>query len=221
MIFFDKIGKVYPNNKESLQNVSIKIEDGEMMFITGHSGAGKSTFLKLIARLEMATSGSIYINNQDISKIKRRELPFYRRKIGYIYQNHLLLPYKTVFENVALPLKIQGANSIDINKRVRAALTKLGLFGYRDILPTNLSEGEQQRVGIARAVVHRPSFLLADEPTGNLDTKLSIETMKLFKQFNQIGVTVLISTHDEALINKFNVRNIELKQGRIIRDSHA
>lgn len=190
-----------------------------MSFLTGHSGAGKSTILKLIALIERSTRGQIIVNGHNLAQIRRRQIPHIRRNIGIIFQNHNLLNDRTVYDNVALPLVIAGFRHQEIGRRVRASLDKVGLLGKERLYPITLSTGEQQRVGIARAVVNKPPLLLADEPTGNLDPDLSKEIMTLFEQFNQVGVTVLVATHDLDLIAKMEHRRLILKQGSLILDS--
>jgi len=219
MIQFHNVHKRYPNGFESIRDVSMNVARGQMLFVTGHSGAGKSTLLKLIARIEVPTAGKVIINGKNLDTVKRSGLPYYRRRVGFVFQDHRLLNDRTVFANVALPLKIFGVKPPEIKKRARAALDKVGLSGKTNLLPEALSAGEQQRVGIARAVVHRPAILLADEPTGNLDPKLSLEILKSFEQFNQVGVTVLIATHDINLINALSYRIIELENGRLVSDN--
>ena len=215
MINFTDVYKRYPNNYEALSGLSFHLDDGEMAFLTGHSGAGKSTLLKLIALIERSSHGQVLVGNQNLSSLPKRKIPFYRRKIGIVFQDHNLLHDRTVFDNVALPLVIAGENHREIGRRVRAALDKVGLLGKERNLPVALSGGEQQRVGIARAVVNRPPILLADEPTGNLDPDLSREIMHLFEQFNQVGVTVFVATHDIDLIQTLPYRQVILKQGRL------
>ncbi|HAD32228.1 MAG TPA: cell division ATP-binding protein FtsE, partial [Methylophaga sp.] len=195
--------------------LSFELLSGEMAFLTGHSGAGKSTLLKLIALIERCSHGQVIVNNQNLSRLPKWKIPYYRRKIGLVFQDHNLLHDRTVFDNVALPLIIAGENHREIGRRVRAALDKVGLLGKERNLPIALSGGEQQRVGIARAVVNRPPVLLADEPTGNLDPELSREIMHLFEQFNQVGVTVFIASHDQDLISQLPYRHITLQQGRL------
>jgi cell division transport system ATP-binding protein len=214
MISFLNVSKHYSSSK-ALSNISIEIIPGEMVFLTGHSGAGKSTLLKLIASIEKPTRGQILVNKRNISKIKERAIPDHRRKIGVIFQNYQLLYDRNVFENVALPLIISNYGKREIPKRVRAALDKVGLLGKESSNPITLSGGEQQRVSIARAIVNKPPIILADEPTGNLDPDLSNEIMKLFADFNQVGVTVLIASHDLTLIKNLNKRIIELKNGQV------
>jgi cell division transport system ATP-binding protein len=196
MIRFDQVGKLYPGGFEALKKVSFEIAKGELVFITGHSGAGKSTLLKLVAGLERPTSGTVLIGQQNVSKLRPVAIPYLRRKFGMVFQDHKLLYDRNVFDNVALPLSINGIVGQDAGKRVRAALDKVGLLGKEKAMPVTLSGGEQQRLAIARAVVSRPSILVADEPTGNLDETYATEIMKLFHDFHQVGVTVFIATHD-------------------------
>jgi len=221
MIRFVNASKRYSSGFDALQNVSFHMEPGEMAFLTGHSGAGKSSLLKLIALLERSSRGQVIVNNQNLSKVPRRRIPYFRRNIGIIFQDHQLLFDRTVFDNVALPLIIAGHDRHDIAKRVRAALDKVGLLGKEKKYPITLSGGEQQRVGIARAVVNKPPLILADEPTGNLDPELSAEIMSLFQDFSDVGVTVLVATHDIALISQMPYRTLTLKEGKLINDSHA
>jgi len=215
MIRFSEVYKRYPNQHEALSGLSFELDKGEMAFLTGHSGAGKSTLLKLIALIERSSHGQVWVNNQNLTRLPKWKVPYYRRKIGLVFQDHNLLHDRTVFDNVALPLIIAGENHREIGRRVRAALDKVGLLNKERSLPIALSGGEQQRVGIARAVVNRPPVLLADEPTGNLDPDLSREIMHLFEQFNQVGVTVFIASHDLELINRMGHRQITLHQGRL------
>jgi len=217
MINFIDVYKRYPNKHEALSGLSFQLEAGEMAFLTGHSGAGKSTLLKLIALIERSSHGQVLINNQNLSRLSARKVPYYRRQIGFVFQDHHLLHDRTVFDNIALPLIIAGINHRDISRRVRAALDKVNLLGKERSLPVALSGGEQQRVGIARAVVNRPPILLADEPTGNLDPELSREIMNLFQQFNQVGVTVVIATHDHDLIQTLPYRRLILQKGRMAK----
>jgi cell division transport system ATP-binding protein len=215
MIRFSEVYKRYPNQHEALSGLSFELAKGEMAFLTGHSGAGKSTLLKLIALIERCSHGQVIVNNQNLTRLPKWKIPYYRRKIGIVFQDHNLLHDRTVFDNVALPMIIAGEHHREIGRRVRAALDKVGLLGKERSLPISLSGGEQQRVGIARAVVNRPSILLADEPTGNLDPDLSREIMELFSQFNQVGVTVFIATHDHSLIETLPYRHINLHEGRL------
>lgn len=218
MIKFVNVYKRYPGGQEALSNVSCHLQRGELAFLTGHSGAGKSSLLKLIALIERSTQGEVVLDGKNLSRVSKREVPFIRRKIGMVFQDHNLLNDRTVFDNVAMPLVIAGEHHSETGRRVRAALDKVGLLGKERVYPETLSGGEQQRVGIARAVVNRPPVLLADEPTGNLDPELSREIMNLFEQFNQVGVTVLIATHDLELISRLNHRLIALKGGELVAD---
>ena len=216
MIRFDNVSKRFPGGFEALTNVSLELENGAMAFLTGHSGAGKSTLLKLIAMIERATRGQLFVDGQNVSRIGRRRIPSIRRKIGFIFQDHNLLFDRTGFDNVALPLIIAGYRHQEVGRRARAALDKVGLLDKERLYPITLSGGEQQRVGIARAVVNKPLLLLADEPTGNLDPDLSREIMNLFALFNQVGVTVLIASHDIALIQQLKYPVITLEHGRLL-----
>ncbi len=220
MIKFEQVKKRYPDGFEALNNVSFTLNRGEMAFLTGHSGAGKSTLLKLIMLMERASEGNVSVGGQNLNNIRRRQIPYFRRHVGVVFQNHRLLFDRSIFDNVALPLEISGMSQRDIGRRVRAALDKVGLLSKEKLSPIQLSGGEQQRVGIARAVVNKPPLLLADEPTGNLDPELSAEIMKLFMQFNQVGVTILIASHDLALIHPLHYRVIELSQGSVISGAH-
>jgi len=215
MIKFDDVSKSYPGGHEALSHIDFHLGRGELAFLTGHSGAGKSTLLKLIMRMELASSGQVIVNGQNLNKLKRRQVPFYRRNIGLVFQDHQLLFDRTVYDNVALPLMIAGYEPREAARRVRAALDKVGLLHKESQNPIALSSGEQQRVGIARAVVNKPPLLLADEPTGNLDPELSAEIMELFKQFSSVGVTVLIASHDLALISRLEHRMLMLDHGRL------
>lgn len=219
MIRFINASKRYSSGFDALQNVSFHIAQGEMAFLTGHSGAGKSSLLKLIALLERSSRGQVLINNFNLAKVSRRNIPYFRRNIGIIFQDHQLLFDRTVFDNVALPLIIAGYPHREVGKRVRAALDKVGLLSKERKFPITLSGGEQQRVGIARAVVNKPPLILADEPTGNLDPELSAEIMSIFQDFSEVGVTVLVATHDIALISKLPYRVLTLKNGKLVNDS--
>jgi len=220
MIEFENVSKHYANGHEALTNVSFSLASGEMTFLTGHSGAGKSTLLKLLMVMERPTQGKIVVAGQDLSKLGNAKIPYYRRHIGVVFQNHQLLVDRTVFDNVALPLRICGFPEKDIARRVRAALDKVGLLDREQYYPIALSGGEQQRVGIARAVVNKPPILIADEPTGNLDAELSAEIMKIFEDFSRVGVTVLIATHDMDLVFRFGHREMVLRRGRMIRGGY-
>lgn len=216
MLKFDNVTKRYPETGDVLRNISFHLRHGEMAFLAGHSGAGKSTLLKLIATMERCSRGQIFLDGQDLSHAKEKQLPFIRRKMGIIYQDYKLLQDRTVFDNVALPLVIAGYGHHEITRRVRAALDKVSLSGKEKKYPLALSGGEQQRVGIARAVVNKPPIIIADEPTGNLDPELSAEIMFLFGQFQQVGVTVLIASHDISLITQLNHRVLKLDHGQLI-----
>jgi len=218
MIQLENVSKRYQDGYDALKQLNFNLARGDMAFLTGHSGAGKSTLLKLIMLMERPTRGQLTVNGQRLNLMKKRQIPYYRRNIGLVFQDHQLLFDRTVYENVALPLIIAGAQTRDIGRRVRAALDKVGLLNKEKMFPIALSGGEQQRIGIARAVVNKPALLLADEPTGNLDPKLSAEIMHLFEQFNQVGVTVLIATHDLSLIARLNHRILTLKNGRMLND---
>ena len=215
MIQFDSVSKRYPEGHEALKNISFQLPEGDMCFLTGHSGAGKSTLLKLIMLMERATQGQVFYQGVNLARIPRRQIPYHRRRIGVVFQNHYLLFDRSVFDNVAMPLLVSGYPYQEIGRRVRAALDKVGLLKKEKQLPIQLSGGEQQRVGIARAVVHKPDLLLADEPTGNLDPGLSADIMKLFADFNAVGVTMLIATHDIELIRRMDCAEIKLASGRI------
>jgi len=221
MIRFDNVSKRYATGHEGLSNTSFAIEEGQMAFLTGHSGAGKSTLLRLIGCLERPTCGQVWVNDRNLNKLSNSQIPYHRRDVGMIFQDHRLLHDRTVFDNVALPLVVAGASPNEIKRRVNAALDKVGLLHKERSMPLTLSGGEQQRVGIARAVVSKPKVLLADEPTGNLDPELSKEIMELFMEFNRVGVTLLIATHDIALILSMSQRIIKLDKGRIVADGWA
>lgn len=215
MIRFDQVHKRYPNGREALAGVSFTIEAGEMVFLTGHSGAGKSSILKLIALIERPSRGQVIVANQNTAGINSAGVPRFRRQIGVVFQDHKLLHDRPIADNVALPLIIAGVPKREIDKRVRAALDQVGLLGKEQSTPLQLSTGEQQRVGIARAVVGKPQLLIADEPTGNLDPQLAIDIMRLFKRFNDVGVTVVVATHDLHLIDRVGARRIVLSAGRV------
>ncbi len=216
MIHFLNVIKRYEETGDVLRNISFNLERGEMAFLTGHSGAGKSTLLRLIAVMERCTRGQIIVDGHDLNLVRESQLPFIRRKMGFIYQDYKLLNDRTVFDNVALPLIIAGFGHQEVTRRVRAALEKVSLQGKEKKYPLALSGGEQQRVGIARAVVNKPPIIIADEPTGNLDPELSAEIMELFRQFQQVGVTILIATHDISLISQLNQRVLKLDHGQLV-----
>ncbi|ANB01418.1 cell division ATP-binding protein FtsE [Ectothiorhodospira sp. BSL-9] len=215
MIHLKNVTKRYPTGHEALSRINLKLDKGAMAFLTGHSGAGKSTLLKLIALIERPTRGRLIVNDQDLADLAPRQVPYFRRQIGIIFQDHHLLHDRSVFDNVALPLVIQGYRQHEIARRARAALDRVGLLHKEGAAPITLSSGEQQRVGIARAVVHKPAILLADEPTGNLDPDLSREIMELFIRFNQVGTTVMIASHDLELISSLGKPMVRLHEGRL------
>ena len=216
MIHFSQVNKHYPGGYQALKNVSFEIAEGEMVFLTGPSGAGKSTLLKLIAAIERPNSGSVVVKGQNVATIKSRALPYLRRNFGLIFQDHKLLFDRSVFDNVLLPLQICGFYHRESAKRVRAALDKVGLLSREKARPITLSGGEQQRLCIARAIVNRPAILLADEPTGNLDADYASDIMGIFKSFHQVGVTLLIATHDENILHQFAGRKLALKQAELL-----
>ena len=214
-IVFERVTKRFDNGQEALSEISVEFASGSMTFLTGHSGAGKSTFLRLLIGAETATRGRIYVDDVDISRLGARRMPWYRRAVGVVFQDHNLLLEHSVFDNVALPLRINHLGEREVASRVRGALGKVELLGKEHLMPSQLSTGEQQRVGIARAVVGRPKILLADEPTGNLDPDLARSVMELFGRFNELGTTVLIASHDIALIQSLGMPTLNLAAGRI------
>ena len=219
MIRFDRVSKRYEEGHDALREISFEIGRDELVFLTGHSGAGKSTLLRLIMLMERPSRGQVVVNGRNLTTLGSRAIPGHRRNIGVVFQNHQLLFDRSVFDNVALPMIISGYDHREVSRRVRAALDKVGLLERERALPVTLSGGEQQRVGIARSVVGRPSILLADEPTGNLDPALSAEIMGLFEEFSRVGVTVLIASHDLALISRLHHRIITLREGRLVSGS--
>jgi len=221
MIRCDQVSKRYAESSEVLNHLSLEIAAGEMVFLTGHSGAGKSTLLKLIACLERPSRGQLLVDGRNVGRLPLRQIPYHRRQVGMIFQDHRLLMDRSAFDNVALPLVVAGLGSQEVARRVRAALNQVGLLNKEKAHPLALSGGEQQRVGIARAIVGRPPLLVADEPTGNLDPQLAREVMSLFARFNQVGVTLLIASHDLALIASLPYRTLTLDRGRLVADSHA
>ena len=215
MIRIEGVTKRFPGGQEALKDLSLTVEKGEMVFVTGHSGAGKSTLLRLIALIERPTRGQVIVDGENTRRVSRRRIPRYRRQIGMVFQDHKLLYDRPVFDNVALPLVIAGVSRRDAARRVRAALDQVGLLDKEKRGPETLSTGEQQRVGIARAIVSRPKLLIADEPTGNLDPDLSIEVMRIFRRFNEVGVTLFIASHDITLIDQLGCRRIALENGAL------
>ncbi len=216
MLTFDHVSKRYADASDALVDINLHLNKGEMAFLTGHSGAGKSTLLKLVALIERCTRGQLLVDGQNLCRMGDGQIPFLRRKLGLIFQDYKVLADRTVFDNVALPLVVAGVGQYEAARRVRAALDKVGLLAKEKKFPLSLSGGEQQRVGIARAVVNKPAIILADEPTGNLDPELSAEIMNLFAQFQQVGVTVLIATHNIELIARLRYRVLQLEHGRLI-----
>ena len=218
MISCQRMSKRYPNGHQALHDLNLELAEGEMAFLTGHSGAGKTTLLKILSLIERPSKGQLLFNGNNITRLANRLIPYYRRMVGIVFQNPRLLMQRTVFDNVALPMIITANGHQEIKRRVQAALDKVGLLDKAALYPADLSGGEQQRVGIARAVVNRPPLLLADEPTGNLDPDLSIEIMDLFDQFNQVGVTVVVATHDIAMIGRYHHRIVSLQQGNLVQN---
>lgn len=218
MLKFEHVSKRYRESGDALSDVSFHLQRGEMAFLTGHSGAGKSTLLKLIAMMELCSGGRVMLGGQDLNNVKEKHIPLVRRNLGLIFQDNKLLNDRTVFDNVALPLIVSGYSFQEVSGRVRAILDKVGLSGKEYKFPLALSGGEQQRVGIARAFVNKPKLILADEPTGNLDPKLSTEIMMVFEQFQRAGVTVLIASHDVSLIKQLGHRVLTLNEGRLVAD---
>jgi cell division transport system ATP-binding protein len=222
MIRFEQVGKRYvAGARAALEGLSFHVPAGEMVFLTGHSGAGKSTLLKLIALIERPSRGQVVIDGQNTSRVSRRKIPQYRRRLGVVFQDHKLLADRTVFDNVALPLVVAGVGHRETGRKVRAALDAVGLLSKERVRPLTLSSGEQQRVGIARAVVGRPPVVIADEPTGNLDPELSREIMDLFGRFRDVGVTLLIASHDHALVQTMGCRVMTLRDGQVVADVPA
>jgi cell division transport system ATP-binding protein len=215
LIRIEKVTKRYPGGHDALRGLSLNVDKGEMVFVTGHSGAGKSTLLRLIALIDRPTNGQVIVDGQNTQQVTRRRIPAYRRQIGMVFQDHKLLYDRPVFDNVALPLVIAGVDHREAARKVRAALDQVSLLNQEKQSPETLSSGEQQRVGIARAIVSRPKLLIADEPTGNLDPDLSLEVMRIFRRFNEVGVTLLIASHDIALIDQLGCRRIALANGTI------
>jgi len=215
LIRFEHVTKRYEGGRDALRNVSLEIPKGELVFLTGPSGAGKSTFLKMLALIERPTRGQLFVNGANIGRMPERQIPRYRRQVGLVFQDNKLLPERSAFDNVALPLIIAGMSERDAGRRVRASLDQVGLLKKEKSPPRMLSLGEQQRVGIARAIVTRPGLLVADEPTGNLDPELSLDIMKLFRRFNDIGVTMVIATHDVNLLDQLGGKRLTLGNGEI------
>jgi len=218
LISFERVTKLYPNGREALSDVNLHVAAGEMVFLTGRSGAGKSSIMKLIALIERPTRGRVIVNGEHTGALPLRRVPAFRRRVGVVFQDHRLLMDRPVFDNVALPLIVADTSLKEIDKRVRAALDQVGLLGKERLAPLELSVGEQQRVGIARAIVSKPPLLVADEPTGNLDPVLAAEVMSLLRRFNEVGVTVIVATHDVHVVRESGLREIVLEGGRIAGD---
>ncbi|MFA9439148.1 cell division ATP-binding protein FtsE [Uliginosibacterium sp. sgz301328] len=217
MIQFDNVSKRYPGGHDALAGVSLDIRHGELLVLAGHSGAGKSTLLKLIAALESPTGGRVTVNGLDVGRLKPSQIPYLRRSLGLVMQEHRLLLDRSIFDNVMLPLQVTGHPPKDASKRVHAALERVGLSHHARALPLTLSGGEQQRAAIARAIVNRPSILIADEPTAHLDPAYAREIAALFRDFNAAGVTLILATHDETLYSPYGARRVELAQGRLLQ----
>ncbi|MGE0873296.1 MAG: cell division ATP-binding protein FtsE [Burkholderiales bacterium] len=215
MISFSEVSKRYPGGQEGLRGVSFKLDSGELAFLSGHSGAGKSTLLKLIAAIERPTAGAVIVNGQNVGAMKQAAIPYLRRSLGLVFQDQKLLYDRSVFDNVMLPLSFAGQAARDAARRVRAALDKVGLLDRERANPIQLSGGEQQRLAIARAVVNRPSILIADEPTANLDAEAAARIIEILLSFHEVGVTVLVATHDQALIARYGRRLLVLQEGRL------
>lgn len=221
MIEFKNVSKTYDNGTNALRDVSITIEDGEFVFIVGSSGAGKSTFLKIIMREQVANSGSVIINDYNLNKIKKRDIPKFRRTMGIVFQDFRLIPNMTVYDNVAFAMRVIGAKEKDIRKRVPYVLSLVGLTSKARQLPTQLSGGEQQRVALARALVNNAGIIIADEPTGNIDPEMSYEIVDLLNHINANGTTVVMVTHEHELVRRFNHRVITISQGEVVSDTGA
>lgn len=216
MIRFERVTKRYPGGHEGLSDVSLEIRHGELVVLAGHSGAGKSTLIKLIAALEKPSAGKVWISGQDVGSLRPNQIPYLRRSLGLVMQEHRLLMDRCVFDNVMLPLLVTGYPPDDAAKRVRVALDKVGLAKFERAMPLTLSGGEQQRAAIARAIVNRPSVLIADEPTAHLDPAYAREIAALFRSFHLAGVTILLATHDDTLFSPYGARRIELAKGRLL-----
>lgn len=216
MIRFERVSKVYRGGRQALQKIDFHDKAGQMTFLTGHSGAGKSTFLKLICALTRPSDGSIYFNGHNITRLSNRDIPFLRRQIGIVFQDYQLIAQLSAYDNIALPLRVNGLLETEIKRRVRASLDKVGLLDKANCLPGQLSGGEQQRVGIARAIVNKPMMLLADEPTGNLDPELAKQVMEMFAEFNRVGVNVIIATHDTNLLETYDYPRLVLENGHLL-----
>lgn len=219
MIVFDHVTKIYPGGNIALNDVSLHINKGEFVFVLGHSGAGKSTFLKLILREEKATEGHVYVGGQDLGALRERKVPYLRRNMGVVFQDFRLIPTMTAYENVAFAMRVTNIPERQIKKRVPYVLNLVGLGGKLDRLPEELSGGEQQRVALARAMVHSPQLIIADEPTGNIDPELSLEMMELLTAINSVGITVVVVTHEHDLARRFNKRVVTIDHGSVVGDT--
>ncbi len=219
MIVFENVTKVYPGGNTALQDLSLHIHKGEFVFVLGHSGAGKSTFLKLILREEKATSGRVLVAGKDLTRLKEREVPYLRRNMGVVFQDFRLIPTMTAYENVAFAMRVTNIPERKIRTRVPYVLKLVGLGEKMDCLPEHMSGGEQQRVALARALVHSPQLIIADEPTGNIDPELSLEMMELLSAINSVGITVVVVTHEHDLARRFHKRVITIDHGHLVRDS--
>ncbi|MEN3110368.1 cell division ATP-binding protein FtsE [Uliginosibacterium paludis] len=216
MIRFERVTKRYPGGHEALSDVSLEIRHGELLVLAGHSGAGKSTLIKLIAGLEKPSAGKVWVSGQEVGALRANQLPYLRRSLGLVMQEHRLLHDRTIFDNVMLPLIVTGYPPRDAAKRVRVALEKVGMAEFEKAMPLTLSGGEQQRAAIARAIVNKPSVLIADEPTAHLDPAYAREIAALFRSFHSAGVTILLATHDETLFSPYGARRVELSRGRLL-----
>ena len=219
MIVFDRVSKVYPGGNTALKNVSLHIQKGEFVFVLGHSGAGKSTFLKLILREEKATSGRVFVNGKDLTRMKEKDVPYLRRNMGVVFQDFRLIPSMTAYENVAFAMRVTNIPEKKIVTRVPYVFNLVGLSGKMDKYPDELSGGEQQRVALARALVHSPQLIIADEPTGNIDPELSVEMMGLLSAINSVGITVVVVTHEHELARRFSKRVIRIDHGSVVGDT--
>lgn len=219
MIQFHGVKKVYPSGVTALHNVDLDIKKGEFVFVLGHSGAGKSTFLKLILREEVSTEGTVIVNGHNLNKIKERDIPYMRRGLGVVFQDFRLIPTMTAYDNVAFAMRVTNIPEKEVKRRVPYVLGLVGLSGKAHSLPQELSGGEQQRIALARALVHSPQIIIADEPTGNIDPELSVEIMELLQAINSVGTTVVVVTHEHDLANQFHKRIITIDHGEVVRDT--
>ncbi len=221
MVEFVSVSKKYPSGTEALRGIDLSIKDGEFVFVVGKSGAGKSTLIKLLLREEQPTSGNIIVNGYDLSRIKRREIPAYRRSIGIVFQDFRLIPNMNAYDNVAFAMRVTGASTSEIRRKTPYMLSLVGLSSKAKAMPEELSGGEQQRVALARALINNPSIVIADEPTGNIDPKLSYEIVELLSEINKLGITVIMVTHEHELVSHFNHRVIEIDDGKAVGNGGA